>query len=927
MAELRTIEKPLDIGVLSVTGSILSLPDEYIIIPHLLYTSRKFDDYVLTVIGPNGIFLLSYQLFVNAKTEYNGIEDYIIYLREYAVKLNEYFTIRNIFLNVEPKLIIVVDQSYPDVGGEPDDLLIVSVNNLKKLITSTIIDKPLSRGKIQELTYAVRASGQFKRINQYQLLMELEYSGSVITYLAYDTVLDRSVAIKEIKNYTNPTEIEDLENNEYIREAKLTMQLQHKNIISIDQIIPRDDSLYIVQEWNERACTLRELISSSKSIMDPEIAKSIIIQLCSALEHSHSHGVVHRNVRPENIIISEDYVVKLTNFDLAKKLDTSTRSTFDLKQMIKENPYAAPEFRLGSEGHHNIDQRVDIYSTGVILYELLTNRLPTHLDERYWEPPSLYNLQVSKEMDKITLKAIRFDPHQRYGTIESLKNRLSSLGKPKDELNSEQRYTDRQIFKRTRNSIIYQANDNKLSRKVALKKVLLDTFLSTEQRKQKLDKLLAEACIVSSLIHPNIVSVFDYFIEDGDGYIVMEWLEGKTLREMQNESGLIDFENVMDIGIQIAEALNYAHHHNIMHKDIKPENIMINRGKITILDFGLAIFLERDHEDSYRSYGTAMYMAPEQLNNDYVLDQRVDIFALGVLLYELLTIRYPYDPSVIMSKYAGENIISPLAPSEINFTCPNTLDLCLIKALKINPDERYQRINDFISDLKNIYSKTEREPDNKNIWKWIEAILKPGILILLFIIALLLYSTGKLLQKDKQELPDVKISVPAIPAENNEINSPISQKPLLAEKPDPTAEPTVLPTAEPDITAANGTWKPGFVTAKRVTVQADIKINEDANSTTVYVVINNHSDDELELLNRTDNPDLLNIKDDLGNDYTDKVDIRSVSSELIRIYPNSVAKGSLIMNTLISPQAKNLVVSLSEYEGKKRNFVITLDKE
>ena len=76
MAELRTIEKPLDIGILSVTGSILSLPDDYIIIPHLLYTSRKFDDYVLTVFGHNGIFLLSYQLFLNSKIDYNAIEDY-----------------------------------------------------------------------------------------------------------------------------------------------------------------------------------------------------------------------------------------------------------------------------------------------------------------------------------------------------------------------------------------------------------------------------------------------------------------------------------------------------------------------------------------------------------------------------------------------------------------------------------------------------------------------------------------------------------------------------------------------------------------------------------------------------------------------------------------------------------------------------------
>src|SRR5690606_12756230 len=151
--------------------------------------------------------------------------------------------------------------------------------------------------------------------------------------------------------------------------------------------------------------------------------------------------------------------------------------------------------------------------------------------------------KVSEDLDKIVLQAIRFDPHQRFATISALKKRLLSLNEVKDEESSENRYIDRTIFKRTRNSIIFQAFDKKYSRKVALKKVLLDTFLNNQQRKEKLEKLLAEAKIVSKLIHPNIVQVYDYFVEDSDGYIVMEWLEGKTLRELKSEINVLNVDS------------------------------------------------------------------------------------------------------------------------------------------------------------------------------------------------------------------------------------------------------------------------------------------------------------------------------------------------------------------------------------------------
>ena len=897
MAELRTVERSLDVGMLSVSGSILSLPDDYIVIPHLLYNSRKFLDYVVTVVGPNGFFLVSYQPFFDNDFKNENIEDSIIYLREYTIKLADYIKMRNIKLDSSPKLIIAVDDKhFTDIQGEEDDVMIVPLNKIKTLITSISKKDLYSKSKVNEIIFSIRANGILKRVNQYQILNEIEISETYCTYMAYDTITDRTVLIKEVKNYTDSSKIEDLEKNEVLREAKLTMQLKHENIVNIEQIIPRDNSLYIIIEWIEGAKNIRQIINSNKYGFGIETTKVIINQICSALEHCHSKGIVHRNIRPENILITDDYLIKITNFELAKKSDIHTRNTFDLKQMMKENPYAAPEFRLNT---HNIDQRVDIYSVGVILYELLTNRLPYHLDERYWEPPSKYNVELNSIWDKICLKALRFDQHQRFGTISALREKINNAGNPIDELSTEKRYSSREIYKRTRNSIIYRAYDNKNQREVALKKVLFDKLFTSEQRKQKMHKLLSEAKLVSKLAHENIVTVYDFFIEDGDGYIVMEWLNGKTLREYKND--IIDFsvEDVINIGIQIAKALDYAHRQNIMHKDIKPENIMFFEGKITILDFGLASFLETKNTD--KSYGTLMYMAPEQLKGANILDQRVDIFSLGILMYELIyNGEYPYTPDIIMSGYI-ENV-DPLLPSKRNINIPIMLDLSIKKSIKINPDERYQKINDLIADLENIIYKKEVKVKNEFFEKIKSIVTIPKLVMFFMIISLIFFSSIKMLQMEKKEIleiEDINITVPAIP-----ISFSFDRKAINSYD-----------------------WISDRSRRDDALIQIKIKSNYTLKQSLFTIIIKNSSNDSINFFNINNPEKNIIIKDNLGNNYSSKILLNTVSQELLKIKPSSESEGSFILDTLASEKASKIDVRLMENNGKRRSFFVTLDKQ
>jgi len=206
--------------------------------------------------------------------------------------------------------------------------------------------------------------------------------------------------------------------------------------------------------------------------------------------------------------------------------------------------------------------------------------------------------------------------------------------------------------------IVYRATDRRLFRPVALK-ILPDHLISIKEVQQR---LIQEARAASSLNHPNICSVFDVGEYKGSYFIVMEYLEGETLREILKRRDSLPETEVIEIAIQICEALAAAHEKGIIHRDIKPDNIMIKKnGRIKVMDFGLAKisdqFYDIDSENqlsilhsniktSFRTsfstfQGTVNYMSPEQIDNEKV-DSRTDIFSLGIVLYELLTGEAPF---------------------------------------------------------------------------------------------------------------------------------------------------------------------------------------------------------------------------------------------------------------------------------------------
>jgi len=253
---------------------------------------------------------------------------------------------------------------------------------------------------------------------------------------------------------------------------------------------------------------------------------------------------------------------------------------------------------------------------------------------------------------------------------------------------------------------VYLAEDTHLGRRVAMK------FLSSPDPHYRA-RFLREARTVSALTHPNIAAVYDYGeTEDGQPYIVMELVKGRTLGELLEDERL-PLARSVEIVAEIAEALREAHEHGVVHRDVKPSNVIINeRGQVKVLDFGLVKQIEEGYDadpsastmgfsrtQSDVIVGTPLYLSPEQATGKAV-DGRSDLFALGSILYECITGHSAFSGSSVIEIGAQVIHVTPAPPSKANPRVPPELDRVTMKALQKKPDSRYQSAAEMLSDLR-----------------------------------------------------------------------------------------------------------------------------------------------------------------------------------------------------------------------------------
>ncbi|MEG1448016.1 MAG: protein kinase, partial [Oscillospiraceae bacterium] len=260
-------------------------------------------------------------------------------------------------------------------------------------------------------------------------------------------------------------------------------------------------------------------------------------------------------------------------------------------------------------------------------------------------------------------------------------------------------------------SNVYRAEDLNDGKTVAVK-ILRDEFANNEEF---LRRFKNESKAIAMLSHPNIVKVYDVSFFERTKYIVMEYIDGISLKDYIDQQGVIKWKEAIFFTLQLLNALNHAHSRGIVHRDIKPQNVMLlSDGTIKITDFGIARFARNDSKTlTDKAIGSVHYISPEQASG-MDTDERSDIYSLGVMLFEMLTGELPFEADSPVSVALKQIQSKPPRPTEINDAIPQGLESIIMRALEKSPDKRYQNASEMMRDI----AEFKKNPSIKFAYKY-----------------------------------------------------------------------------------------------------------------------------------------------------------------------------------------------------------------
>ena len=525
------------------------------------------------------------------------------------------------------------------------------------------------------MTQVAQETRQVK-IGDYILIGKIGQGGIAEIFRGRQESLNRDVAIKMLfPRLSDDPEIL----RRFERESVVIGKLSHPNIVHVIDKGKAGDRYYFVMEYVD-GTSLREVIDSDK--IPTRTKLEMVAQVCKALDYAHKNGVIHRDIKPTNILIDRQGNARVADFGIAQIVGTPESEMTSSDVVMGTLAYMSPEQKVSST---NVDHTTDIYSTGVIIYEILIGKKPLGR----FKLPSEIDPAIDQRYDQIIQKCLAQEPKDRFQSVVMLKNAIlevigggSSGGQTSDysvggveSFVGNCQYLDTIRETRFGSTILVE---NKINKRLFVIK-----------RHSKGEAGRKEAKLLSSLKHKNIIDVLGSGGDRKTTVIITEYAQGGSLAErMVRKYG---WRKAMKIVLQIAAGLDFAHKNNIIHGNLRPSNVLFDADDVVkIIDFGLPIHYDAPKKRNW-------YSPPEHKQS-----RQGDVYAVGVVLHQMLAGRNPtYDAS------------GTLRLDDVASVLPEDILRILSKLLAIRVARRYKTFGEMILDWDD-FEQRQREAERRS---------------------------------------------------------------------------------------------------------------------------------------------------------------------------------------------------------------------